>query len=55
MLYDASSPASHLFYLCGKREWAETANSSGITINDSYGQCKAKIWAAFGMVIEALP
>ena len=53
--YDYYSPASHLFYLSGTNEWSETANKYNISTVDSYGQCKAKIWAAFGLVIAALP
>ena len=53
--YDASSPASHLFYLCGKNEWIDIASRYNINVNDAGGLCKNKIWAAFGAVIAALP
>ena len=53
--YDASSPASHLFYLCGKNEWIDIASRYNINVNDAGRLCQNKIWAAFGAVIAALP
>ena len=52
--YDGSCPASHLFYICGTSEWFELTNKYNIDYSDSIQQCKAKIWAAFGMAISAL-
>ena len=52
--YDYSSPASHLFYLCGSSEWIDIAFKYNINVTDACGQCKAKIWSAFGLHIAAL-
>ena len=52
--YDYFSPASHLFYLCGTSEWTDIAGKYSITASDGCGQCKSKIWTAFGLVIVAL-
>ena len=35
--YDLTSPASHLFYVCGTPEWTAVANRYDISVNDSVG------------------
>ena len=53
--YDLTSPASHLFYVCGTSEWTEVANRYNIYPTNSVGHCKAKIWAALEGAIVAFP
>jgi hypothetical protein len=52
--YDYNSPAAHLFYVCGAGEWSDIASRYSITASDGCGQCKSKIWTAFGLSIAAL-
>ena len=53
--YDYSCPASHFFHIGGSSDWIELANKYSILAGDSIGSCKARVWAAFGIAISALP